>query len=84
MHLTRSALALPAIATLFTISFSAAKADTSLSIPSSPEIAATTPAGSSHGRRGVVSGLDSNPWIPVAAVLATIAAGPVVRRYLAS
>jgi hypothetical protein len=59
------------------------EAATTLSIPSSPKITATAPAVPAHAGRGVVGKLDSNPWVPVAAILGTIAAGPFLRRYLA-
>ena len=52
------------------------------SLPSSHEIAPTAPGVSSQVRPSGIRGWDSNPWVPAAAVLVTIAAGPVIRRYL--
>ena len=83
MTSTRSASALIAVAGLIALSISSAHAGSALSLPSSPEIAATAPAASSQAGRGVLGKWDSNPWVPVAAILSTIAAGPLVRRYLA-
>ena len=60
----------------------AAASAPNLPLPSSPEITATAPAVSARAGRGVLAGWDSNPWIPVGAVLLTVAAAPLIRRHL--
>jgi hypothetical protein len=62
---------------------SPALAGGNISLPSSHEIAATAPAVSAQAGRGVVARWDSNPWVPVAAILLTVAVAPFIRRHLA-
>jgi len=82
MKLARSILALFATVCCFWGVPVSRAAVGGLSLPSSHEIAPTTPGVSSQPRPSGIRGWDSNPWVPATAVLVTIAAGPLIRRNL--